>query len=122
MSKILFIEDEPNLQKAIDEVLKQEGFEILAALDGEKGLEVAKKEKPDLILLDLILPKKDGFEVLRELKADKELKDIPVIILTNLEGTGDVEKALDLGATTYLVKANYEIEDVLKKIKEFLKK
>lgn len=122
MSKILFIEDEPNLQKAIGEVLKQEGFEILAALDGEKGLEVAKKEKPDLILLDLILPKKDGFEVLRDLKADKELKDIPVIILTNLEGTGDVEKALDLGATTYLVKANYELEDVLKKIKEVLEK
>jgi DNA-binding response OmpR family regulator len=122
MKKILFIEDEPNLQKAVGEVLKQEGFEILTALDGEKGSEMAKKEKPDLILLDLILPKKDGFEVLKDLKADKGLKDIPVIILTNLEGTGDVEKALGLGATTYLVKANYELEDVLKKIKEVLEK
>lgn len=118
--KILFIEDEPNLQKAVGEVLKQEGFEILTAFDGEKGLEKAKEEKPNLILLDLILPKKDGFEVLKELKTDKLLKDVPVIILTNLEGGGDVEKALNLGATTYLVKANYELEDVVKKIKEIL--
>jgi len=122
VQKILFVEDEPNLQKAIGEVLKQEGFEILAALDGEQGLNLAKKEKPDLILLDLILPKKDGFEVLKELKESEEMKDIPVIVLTNLEGTGDVEKALSLGATTYLVKANYELEDVLKTVKEHLKK
>lgn len=120
--KILFIEDEPHLQKAVGEVLKQEGFEILSALDGEEGLNLVKKEKPDLVLLDLILPKKDGFEVLKEMKADEKLKGIPVIILTNLEGTGDVEKALNLGATTYLVKANYELEDVVSKIKDFLKK
>jgi len=92
VQKILFVEDEPNLQKAIGEVLKQEGFEILAALDGEQGLNLAKKEKPDLILLDLILPKKDGFEVLKELKESEEMKDIPVIVLTNLEGTGKTVK------------------------------
>lgn len=120
--KILFVEDEPSLQKAISELLTQEGFEILTALDGEKGLELAKKEQPNLILLDLILPKKDGFEVLKELKADEKMKDIPVIVLTNLEGMGDVEKALELGATTYLVKANYELEDVVCKIKDFLGK
>ena len=122
MKKILFVEDEPSLQKAVGELLRQEGFQIFSALDGAEGLEIAKKEKPDLILLDLILPKKDGFEVLQELKADNDLKNIPVIILTNLEGTGDVEKAINLGATTYLVKANYELEDVVRKIKEFLKK
>ena len=120
--KILFVEDEPSLQKAISELLTQEGFKISSAADGEEGLEIAKKEKPNLILLDLILPKKDGFEVLKELKADAELKDIPVIVLTNLEGMGDVEKALELGATTYLVKANYELEDVLKTVKQHLKK
>ena len=120
--KILFVEDEPSLQKAISEVLVQEGFKILNAIDGEKGLESAKKTKPDLILLDLILPKKDGFEVLKELKADEKTKNIPVIVLTNLEGMGDVEKALELGATTYLVKANYELEDVLKTVKDHLKK
>lgn len=120
--KILFIEDEPTLQKAVGEILTQEGFEVLSALDGEEGLELIKKEKPNLVLLDLILPKKDGFEVLKEMKADEELKDVPVIVLTNLEGMGDVEKALSLSATTYLVKANYELEDVVKKIKETLKK
>lgn len=119
--KILFVEDEPSLQKAIGEVLTQEGFEVLNAVDGEQGLEMAEK-KPDLILLDLILPKKDGFEVLKALKENEKLKSIPVIVLTNLEGTGDVEKALELGATTYLVKANYELEDVITKIKEHLKK
>ncbi len=121
MSKILFVEDEPNLQKAISEVLKQEGYQIIGAGDGEEGLEKAKAEKPNLILLDLILPKKDGFEVLKELKSDNELKDIPVIVLTNLEGIGDVEKALSLGATTYLVKANYDLEDVVKTVRSQIK-
>ena len=120
MKKILFVEDEPSLQKAVNEVLTQEGFEVMTASDGEEGLEMIKQE-PDLVLLDLILPKKDGFQVLKEMKEDEKTKDIPVIVLTNLEGTGDVEKALELGATTYLVKANYELEDVLAKIKEFLK-
>jgi DNA-binding response OmpR family regulator len=121
MSKILFIEDEPSLQKAISEVLVQEGYKVFGAADGEEGLKKAREEKPNLILLDLILPKKDGFEVLKELKADEKLKDIPVIVLTNLEGVGDVEKALTLGATTYLVKANYDLEDVLKTVKSQIK-
>ena len=122
MKKILFVEDEPTLQKAVGEILTQEGFKVFGALDGEKGLKLIKKEMPDLILLDLILPKKDGFEVLKEIKEDEKLKDIPVIDLTNLEGMGDVEKALSLGATTYLVKANYELGDVVEKIKQILKK
>jgi CheY-like chemotaxis protein len=120
--KILFVEDEPTLQKVVGEILNQKGFKVFSAMDGEKGLELIKKERPDLILLDLILPKKDGFEVLKEIKEDEELKSIPVIVLTNLEGMGDVEKALSLGATTYLVKANYELDDVVKKIEEILEK
>ena len=121
MKKILFIEDAPDLQKQVGEILKDEGFKILSALDGEEGLELIKREKPDLVLLDLILPKKDGFEVLKEVKKDEELKDIPVIILTNLEAMDDVEKALSLGATTYLVKANYELDEVVARIKKILK-
>ena len=121
MSKILFVEDEPTLQKELNEILQQEGFKILSAFDGEEALKMSRAENPDLILLDLILPKKDGFEVLKELKADEKMKDIPVIVLTNLEGVGDVEKAIELGATTYLVKANYKLEDVVRKIKDFLK-
>jgi two-component system response regulator VicR len=120
--KILFVEDEPSLQKAISELLNQEGYEVLTASDGEEGLKRAKDKDPDLILLDLILPKKDGFEVLKEIKEDEKMKDIPVIVLTNLEGIGDVEKALTLGAKTYLVKANYDLEDVLKMVKENLRK
>ncbi len=120
MKKILFVEDEPSLQKAISEILTQEGYEVITAADGEEGL-LKIQEKPDLVLLDLILPKKDGFEVLKEMKANDSTKNIPVIVLTNLEGTGDVEKALELGATTYLVKANYELDDVIKKIRDIIK-
>jgi len=120
MKTILFIEDEQALQKTAGEILEQEGFKILAALDGEAGLDIARKEKPDLILLDLILPKKDGFEVLKELKRDKETQDIPVVVITNLEGAEDIEKVLELGATTYLVKANYSLEDMVSKIKSLL--
>lgn len=122
MSKILFVEDEPTLQKTLGDVLAKEGYEIKTASDGEAGLVVAKEFKPDLILLDLILPKKDGFAVLKELKADEELKYAPVIVLTNLEGTADVEKVLELGATTYLVKANYDLNEVVAKVKQALGK
>ena len=118
--KILFIEDESALQKTFGDILKQEGYEMLSALDGETGLKMAKTENPDLILLDLVLPKKHGFEVLQALKEDAETKDIPIIVLTNLEGTGDVEKALELGATTYLIKASYTLEEVVAKIKKAL--
>lgn len=121
MAKILFIEDEPNLQKTLGEFLNQVGHQVLKALDGEIGLNLAKKERPELILLDLILPKKDGFEVLGELKEDPTTKNIPVIILTNLEGSRDVEKALEMGATTYLIKANYDLKEIEEKINKALK-
>ncbi len=120
MKKILFIEDESALQKTFGEILSQEGYEMISALDGEIGLRLAKDKKPDLILLDLVLPKIHGFEVLKQLKTDKETKDIPVIVLTNLEGIGDVDKALGLGATTYLVKAQYGLEEIVEKIKAAL--
>ena len=120
MKKILFIEDESALQRAVSEVLGKEGYHILSALDGERGFEMAQKEKPDLILLDLILPKKDGFEVLAGLKKNPDTKDIPVIVLTNLEGSVDVERVLAAGATTYLVKTNYRLEEVAQKIKEII--
>lgn len=121
MKKILFIEDEPTLQKVASEVLRQEGYSIKSFIDGQQGMEAIKEDKPDLVLLDLILPSKNGFEILKEMKSDKATKDIPVIILTNLEGSRDVEKALELGATTYLVKANYELDDIVKKVKDTLK-
>ena len=124
MKKILFIEDESALQKTFSDILSQEGYEVVSALDGEIGLKLANpsgvEKKPDLILLDLVLPKLHGFEVLKKLKENPETKDIPVIVLTNLEGIGEVEKAIDLGATTYLVKANYSLEEIISKIKKAL--
>ncbi len=118
--KILFVEDETALQKTIGDILKQEKYKVVSAMDGEAGLQMARTEKPDLILLDLVLPKMHGFEVLKALKADEATKYIPIIVLTNLESMGDIEKALELGATTYLVKASYTLEEVVQKIKKTL--
>ena len=120
MKKILFIEDEAGLQKVITETLIAEGFDVISALDGEVGLQQAQEKHPDLILLDLIIPKKDGFTVLKELKENEETADIPVIVLTNLETAKDVEKILSLGATTYLVKVNYDLADIVQKVKDTL--
>jgi len=120
MKTILFIEDESALQKTFGDLLREEGYEMISALDGEVGLRLAKEKKPDLILLDLILPRIHGFDVLKQLKEDPETKDIPIIVLTNLEGIGDVDKAIRLGAKTYLVKAQYTLEEVMEKIKKAL--
>lgn len=120
MKKILFIEDEAALQKTFSDVLGSEGYAVISALDGETGLRLAKSKKPDLILLDLILPKVNGFEVLKLLKQNSETKEIPVLVLTNLEGIKEIDKAIELGATTYLVKAQYSLEEVMDKVKSAL--
>lgn len=118
--KILIIEDDKSLQNALAEMLTQEKYEIVSAFDGEEGLKKVKDEKPDLVLLDIILPKKDGYEVLAEIKKGEE-KNIPVLILTNLEEIDNVQKAIDLGATTFMVKSDFSLKDVLEKVKENLK-
>lgn len=118
MKTVLFIEDEGALQKLMSAVLNEKGYMPLSALDGEIGVAMARGKKPDVILLDLVLPRKDGFAVLEELKADQETKHIPVIVLSNLEGMADVERAIANGAAAYLVKANYTPEEVVEKIEE----
>ncbi|MCX6791045.1 MAG: response regulator [Candidatus Gribaldobacteria bacterium] len=118
--KILFVEDEAASQKSLGFTLSNTGYEVVSALDGETGLRLAKSEKPDLVLLDLILPKMDGFEVLEQLKSDPETKEIPIIILTNLERMDDVERALALGAKTYLTKSSYSLVEVVEKVKKAL--
>jgi len=115
---ILFIEDESALQKTFGDILGKEGYDMISALDGEIGLKLARSKKPDLILLDLVLPKVHGFEVLKELKSDLGTKDIPIIVLTNLEAIEDVNKAIELGAKTYLVKTQYNLEEVVEKVKK----
>ena len=121
MKKILLVEDEPALQESFKTAFVGKGYELTQAMDGEEGLALMRAQKPDLVLLDLVLPKKHGFEVLKEMKSDANLKDLPVIVLTNLENSEDVEKALELGATTYLVKANYSLEEVVQKVEETLR-
>lgn len=120
MRTILFIEDEEALQKTVGDTLREAGFEVLSALDGEIGLRLAKDKNPDLVLLDLVLPKANGFEVLKNLKETKETFHIPVIVLTNLEAMEDVQKVLSLGATTYLVKTNYTLQELAEKVKSVL--
>lgn len=120
MKTILFIEDESVLQKTFGDFLRKKGYAMISALDGEIGLRLVKTKKIDLILLDLVLPKVHGFEVLKKIKEDEATKDIPIIVLTNLESIGDVEKAIELGAKTYLVKTKYNLEEILEKIKKTL--
>lgn len=118
--KILFVEDEPDLQKTLGSVLENIGFEVISAFDGEAAVTLAKQHLPDLVLLDLILPKKDGFQVLEEIKKDENTKHIPVIILSNLESINEIERAIELGATTYLIKTNYRLDEVIDKIKNII--
>jgi len=120
--KILIVEDDGFLIQMYSSKLEMEGFEVMAVVDGEKALRVIKKECPDLILLDLLIPKKDGFEVLRELKQDKETKDIPVVVLSNLGQRDDINKCFKLGAEDYLIKAHFVPSEVITKIKSLLER
>ncbi|KKP97922.1 MAG: hypothetical protein US25_C0001G0003 [Candidatus Moranbacteria bacterium GW2011_GWE1_36_7] len=119
--KILIIEDDIVLQKALAEYLASENFEVKCSSDGEVGIKMAIEESPDLILLDIVLPKKDGYAVLEDVRKTESIKNVPIVLLTNLGSISDVEKALGLGATTYLVKADYKLEEVTAKVKEILK-
>ena len=114
------MEDEQTLIKALNIVLLDEGFEVLSAGNGEAGIELAKKERPDLILLDIMMPKKDGFQVLRELKQDIQLASIPVIMLTNLGQEEEKEKSIQLGAQEYFIKAATDLNKLVEKIREIL--
>jgi len=121
MAKILLIEDDPALVKALGEFLNLNGYEVASALDGEAGLALARQERPDLILLDLILPRRPGLEVLKKLRQDPALIGLPVIVLTNVESNESVSEALALGAKAYLVKTSYSLEEVLAKVEGVLK-
>jgi len=118
--KILVTEDDKFLVNVLLSKLSKEGFEVIHAFDGEEALAKVREKKPDLILLDLILPVKDGFDVLKELKEDGATKNIPVIILSNLGQETDIEKGKKLGAVDYMIKANWSMKDVIAKVKEYL--
>ena len=119
--KILLVEDEEALQKTMAEYLIDEGFEVVGAMDGQEGIDKAQEVSPDVILLDIILPKVDGFKVLEEVKKSEKTKNVPVILLTNLESMEDIQRAFERGASAYLIKSDFKLDDVVKKIKEILK-
>ena len=123
MSTILFLaEDDPLMSRMYERAFKSSGYDIEIAYDGEEAL--LKLEKmptpPTVILLDVMMPKKNGFDVLRQIKQNDKLKSIPVIMLTNLAGQEDAEKALGLGAVLYLVKSQYDPKEIMNKIKEII--
>ncbi len=118
--KILIVEDDDFLLQMYVTKLELEGFQVISAIDGIKGLKLAKKDKPDLVLLDLQLPSMSGFEVLEDLKQNNETKQIPVLILTNFSQKEDIERCLNLGASDYLIKAHFVPSEVISKIKNIL--
>lgn len=123
VTKIAIIEDDALLAQMYAQKFKKDGFEVVAADDGKKGLALIKQEKPSLILLDIMMPEMNGLEVLRAVKDDPdgEINSIPVILLTNLaRGKEDVNRGLELGAVTYLVKSKVKPPEVVAKVKEVL--
>ena len=117
MKRILVVEDDRFLRKAAEAALRRNGFSVLVAADGEEGLRVARAEIPDLVLLDLIMPGLQGFEVLKLLKAEAATSAIPVVVISNLGQDSDVKNALDAGAIDYLVKANLALDDLVKRVR-----
>lgn len=121
-AKILIVEDDKMISTMYQTKLKQEGYSVCVAENGSQALEVAVQEKPNLILLDVIIPQLDGFSVLQELRLNASFKNTPIIMLTNLGTTEDQEKAKQLGATDYVVKANLTPAQVSEVIKKYLNK
>lgn len=119
--KILIIEDERVLLKALKTELEELKYKVFFSTDGKKGLFLVKKEMPDLILLDLILPKMDGFKVLEEIKNNPKIKNIPVIIISNLGEDENIEKGMEMGAADYFVKASSSLKEIVEKIDNILK-
>ena len=117
--KILVVEDEPNIIKLVTFILESNGYEVIPACIGSEGIEKAKAEKPDLIVLDVMMPEMDGFEVAKILNADPATKDIPILMLSSKAQFEDKMKGIDSGATDYITKP-FEKEELLQKVKECL--
>ena len=122
MKKILIAEDDNFLTSAYKVKLKREGFDVQVAGDGEQALLDLKTFIPDIILLDLVMPIKDGFAVLEEVKKDPNLKDIPVVVMSNLGQKEDIDRARALGAREYFIKTDIQLKDMAQKIKALLDK
>ena len=120
MTSLLIAEDDGLLQKVFQTKFEKAGYRVTIAGDGEDALLKMRSEKPDMLLLDIRMPKKDGFQVLSEMKQDPEICDIPVLILSNLSQDPDIETGLKLGALDYIVKSDLSISDVVRKVQQYL--
>ena len=120
MAKILVVEDDPLISRMYQKIFAFEGFDVEMAADGEEGWEKVKKVNPTLILLDIMMPKMNGLQVLEKLKLDPDTKKIPVVMLTNLAGVSDAEAALAKGAIKYIVKSEHEPQEITKMVKEIM--
>jgi len=118
--RILLVEDDRFLRKAAETTLKQQGYTVITAADGEEALRVARSAPPDLILLDVIMPKLNGFQVLDALKKDPTTAHVPVIILSNLGQDRDVQQAMEAGATAYFIKADLSLQALVQRVDEAL--
>ena len=118
---ILWVEDDAFLSEIITQKLNKRGCKYFFAKDSEQAFEVLKNNVPDVIILDILLPGKDGFEILAEIKKDAKLKDVPVIMLTNFNQQEKIDQAMPLGAVKFLVKAIYTLEEILAEIEKALK-
>ncbi len=119
MSKVLVIEDDPLLSRMYQIIFSSNGYEVSVASDGEDGLDKIRSQRPDLVLLDIMMPKLNGMEVLRKIKSDPEVRNIPVVVLTNLAGNTDVQAALELGAVRYIIKSENkpkQVEEIVRGI------
>jgi DNA-binding response OmpR family regulator len=121
MKKILLVEDDPFLIDIYSDKFKKAGFEVEAVADGGLILNKVKETKPDLIVLDLVLPHLDGWEILKQIKEEANINQIPVILFSNLGQRSDIEKGLALGAVKYLIKSQYTPSEVVEEIKKILK-
>jgi len=121
MKKIIIIEDEAVLLELLKEKLIQDGYQVITAMDGQEGLDKIKEETPDLILLDIVMPKKGGFEVMEELNQDDKLKNIPVIIISNSGQPVELSRIKKLGAVDWLIKTDFNPQEVASKIEKYLK-
>jgi len=114
--KILIMEDEEIMINLLQKKLLKEGMEVLLARDGQEGLMMMEKEKPDLVLLDIVMPKKGGFEVLEEISTREDLKKIPVIIISNSGQPVELERAKKLGVRDWLIKIDFDPQEVIEKV------
>jgi DNA-binding response OmpR family regulator len=118
--KVLIVEDDKALRNVLKDKLNNENFSVLVANDGKEGLSVAEKKKPDLILLDIIMPKMNGLEMLKKLREDRWGKTVPILLLTNDSNPEHMRETLKVDASDYLIKSDWNLEDIIKKIKETL--